>query len=622
MSTNNIGSANSMKNYVRFSGLISFFAVMFLVVVLLYLFAETIVKSTIEQVGGTMIGAEVNVASVDLQYSPLVLTINNLEATDAEQPSHNLFSVKQSKAGIDFWQYFLGKTIIEQLDVEQLELMTKRSRVGEVYRQKQSDESKHLIDESLLPAMDLQLPDIKSILDDSNLLTVKAAEQLQTSYDAEKLKLNALKEKLPSKATLAAYKIKIKNISKMKVKNLADFNKVKTEFENVKKEFNADKAIVKKAKKQFSDSKQRLVKKFSALKNAPKQDWQAIESKYQLDNVNTEDFAHILFGEQARGYYQKAKKLYLLIAPFINSDNTDHHEAQTQLSDQGRFIHFDEYSPLPDFLIKQAKLSIVLEQGNFDITAKELTHQHWYRNKASKVHIGSTNLTDGGDVSIDSQFEVTKNGDLSGEGQWLIKQLALKNLPLTDVESLALTLVEGRLSGSGNFTVNQDNNRGNNNIGSSRIESTNLESKNHFALTKASYQGKADSKFADILLDTFKATDEFTVDVKVVGAVEEPKWSISSSLDKVMKGALKKQIAKKLIEFKTQVNSGLNKKLAESLQLNNQQNAEFVNFEALLADTDNALDQLKNSDVVKQQKKKLQDKVKDKLKDKLSDLFG
>ena len=70
------------------------------------------------------------------------------------------------------------------------------------------------------------------------------------------------------------------------------------------------------------------------------------------------------------------------------------------------------------------------------------------------------------------------------------------------------------------------------------------------------------------------------------------------------------------------MNSGLNKKLAESLQLNNQQNAEFVNFEALLADTDNALEQLKNSDVVRQQKKKLQDKVKDKLKDKLSDLFG
>jgi uncharacterized protein (TIGR03545 family) len=610
-----------MKNYVRFSGVISFFAVMFLIVFLLYLFAETLVKSSIEQVGGTMAGAEVNIASVNLDYSPLRLTINNLEVTDAEQPSHNLFSIKQSKAGIDLWQFLLGKTIIEQLDVVKLELMTKRSYVGAVYSQNQTDEQQPLTVKSLLPAMDLQLPDIKSILDDSNLLTVKAAEQLQTSYDEEKLKLNALKEKLPNKAKLAAYKLKIKNISKMKVKNLADFNKVKTEFNNIKKDFNEDQETVKAAKTQFLTSKERLVKQLSTLKSAPKKDWQAIESKYQLDNVNTEDFAHILFGEKARGYYQKVEKLYQRIAPFLNSDNNVNEDKPGHLSAKGRFIHFDENSPLPEFLVKKAKLSMVLPQGNFEITAKELTHQHWYRNNPSTVHISSTNLTNGGDASMDGQFELAKKGDLSGEGQWLIKQFALQSMPLTDVKSLSLTLVEGKLSGSGDFTVNQDN-KVSKNTGSSRLESTNIESNSHFALANANYQGEADTKFTVILLDTFQSLDELTLDVNIVGAIEQPKLSISSSLDKAVKGAFKKQMAKKLTEFKTQVNSGLNEKLAQSLQLNNENNTELVNFEALLGDTDNALEQLKNSDVVKQQKKKLQDKAKDKLKSKLSDLFG
>jgi uncharacterized protein (TIGR03545 family) len=617
MSTNNVEAVKSIKNYVRFSGLISFFAVTLLVAFLLYLFAETLVKSAIEQVGGSMLGAEVNVASVDLEYSPLVLTINNLEVTDAEQPSHNLFSVKQSKAGIDLWQFLLGKTIIEQLDVVKLELMTVRGHVGEVYSQNQTDEQQPITVESLMPATDLQLPDIKSILDDSNLLTVKAAEQLQTSYDEEKLKLNALKEKLPSKAKLAAYKLKIKNISKMKVKNLDDFNKVKTEFDNIKKDFNDDQAIVKAAKTQFLSSKKRLVKHVSALKNAPKQDWQTIESKYQLETVNTEDFAHILFGEQARGYYQKAEKLYQRIAPFLNSDNKVNKDTQANLSAKGRFIHFDENSPLPEFLVKNAKLSIMLAQGDFEITAKELTNQHWYRNKASTVHISSTNLTNGGDFTMDSQFERAKNGDLSGEGQWLIKQFALQNMQLTDVKSLALTLIEGKLSGSGDFAVNQ-----NNDTGSTHTKSSNIVSNSHFVLANASYQGEADNKFAGILLDTFKSLDELTLNVNVVGDVEQPKFNMSSSLDKAVKVAFKKQIANKLIEFKTQVNSGLNEKLAQSLQLSNENDTELVNFEALLGDTNNALEQLKSSDVVKQQKKKLQDKAKDKLKSKLSDLFG
>lgn len=190
----------------------------------------------------------------------------------------------------------------------------------------------------------------------------------------------------------------------MKVKNLDDFNKVKAEFDSVKKEFNADQLIVKAANKKFLESKQRIVKQISTLKNAPKQDWQAIESKYQLNNVNTEDFAHILFGEKARGYYQKSEKLYQHIAPFLNSDNEINQDKQANLSAKGRFIHFDENSALPAFLVKKAKLSMVLEQGDFEISAKELTYQHWYRNNPSTVHISSTNLTNGGDVSMDSQF--------------------------------------------------------------------------------------------------------------------------------------------------------------------------------------------------------------------------
>jgi uncharacterized protein (TIGR03545 family) len=616
MSTNELGihnneSAKSMKKYIRFSGLISFFVVMLLIVVLLYLFAETLVKSTIEQVGGATLGAEVNVGSVVIEYSPLVLTVNNFEATDIEQPSYNLFSVKQAKAGINLWQYLLGKIIVEHLDVEQLELMTKRSHVGEVYRQNLNDEQQALKDEPIIPAMDLQLPDIKSILDDSNLLTVKAAEQLQASYDEEKLKLSALKEKLPSKEKLAEYQVKIENISKMKVKNLDDFNQVKAEFDTVKKEFNADQSIVKAAKKQFSESKQRIVKSISVLKNAPKQDWTTIENKYQLDNVSTEDFAHILFGEQARGYYQKAEKIYQLIAPFI-SDNDAFQDKKAQLNTEGRFIHFDENSPFPDFLVKQAKLSMLLEQGEFEITAKELTHQHWYRNKATKITLNSTHLANGGDVRVDSQFELTKEGQSLGQGQWLINQIVLQDMPLTEAKSLALTLIEGKLSGAGKFIANEENN----------IASSNIDSNNHFSITEATYQGETDTKFAAILLDTVKSLDELTLDLNVVGTVEQPKLNISSSLDNAVKGAFKQKIANKLTEFKTQVNSGLNEKLANSLKLNSQKENEFVNFEALLGDTDNALEQLQNSDVVKEQKKKLQDKAKDKLKGKLSDLFG
>ena len=52
------------------------------------------------------------------------------------------------------------------------------------------------------------------------------------------------------------------------------------------------------------------------------------------------------------------------------------------------------------------------------------------------------------------------------------------------------------------------------------------------------------------------------------------------------------------------------------MKLGDSSTAELLDLEALLTDTDKALEDLKNSDIVKQQQKKLENKVKNKAKDK------
>ena len=117
-----------------------------------------------------------------------------------------------------------------------------------------------------------------------------------------------------------------------------------------------------------------------------------------------------------------------------------------------------------------------------------------------------------------------------------------------------------------------------------------------------------------------------TVDVGVNGELSKPSFTIASSLNDALTGAFKQQVSAKLGGFKKKVNKGLNEKLTNALKLGNSQSAELLDLEALLTDSDKALADLKNSDIVKQQQKKLEDKVKDKakdkLKDKLGDLFG
>ncbi|KGJ89099.1 TIGR03545 family protein [Colwellia psychrerythraea] len=600
-----------MARFIRWQGIIAFIVLSALVVAFLYFFAETLVKKAIISSAESAFGAEVNLAEVKFGYSPLQVSVIGLQVTDKETPTQNLFSFDRATAGIDVWQYLFGKIIIDELEVSQLAFSSVRSQAGEVYLNDTVNEhgGDSLAEQgkALLPEVDMQLPDVKSLLNDSNLLTVKAGEQLKASYKTEQVKIKALKGQLPNKAKLKSYQDKVKNLGKMKVNSLADIEKIKTEFELIKAEFKADQALVKKAKKQVLDSKSLLAKQVNEITNAPTKDWQQIEKTYQLESIDTEDFAHILFGEQAREYVQKAKWAYEKVSPLMENMKGDSSEAKEKAHENGRFVYFKEDTPLPSILVKKALFSIQLEQGELMVTGSELTHQHWIRGQDSLINISSTS---NGELSLNSNFKLSKSGDFNAEGEWLVSDRSLANIQLTKSKALTLSLTAAKLNGKGSFS----------------LMNSEIEASNGVSLKQASYQGQAKSKMTKLLLDTIKSLDKLTVDVAVSGELSQPKFSIASSLNEALTGAFKQQVAGKLNDFKRKVNEGLNEKLANALKLGDSQTAELLDLEALLTDTDKALDDLKNSDIVKQQQKKLEDKLKnkakDKLKDKLGDLFG
>jgi len=605
-----------MKRFIRWQGLVAFVVLLGIVVGGLYFFAESLTKKAIIKSAEATFGAEVNISEVLLGYSPLKLTVVDLQVTDSEKPEQNLFSFKQAAASVDVWQYLFGKVIIDELEVSQLAFSTVRAKPGEVYLTSAADDSAaedSLADQAkeMLPEVDMKLPDVKTLLNDDNLITVKAGNALQQSYKVEQEKLAVLKAELPNKAKIKTYQNKVKALGKMKVNSLADIEKIKTEFEAIKAEFRADQALVKKAKKQVSASKTLLAQQLSTVKDGPAKDWQQIEKTYQLESIDTEDFAHILFGEQAREYVTKAKWAYEKVAPFISSSEDGKNTAASNVHAKGRFVYFKEDTPLPSMLIKKATFSVATPTSQFAIEASELTHQHWIRGKNSMLAIHSAS---NGEFNFKTQFNLAKSGDFNSDGNWSISNRTLSDTKLTDSKALTLSLTKAQLDANGDFSLIND-----------RVLAT-----NQLVLNKASYQGEAKSKLTKLLVDTVKSLDSLAIDVGINGLITKPELSISSSLNDALTGAFKEQVAGKLSEFKGKVNKGLNDKLANTLKLGDSQTAELLDLEALLTDTDKALIDLKNSDIVKQQQKKLEDKVKnkakdkveDKLKDKLGDLFG
>jgi len=604
-----------MARFIRWQGLATFIGLSILVSVFFYLFAESLAKKALISAAESAFGAEVNIEEVKLAYSPLQISVIDFQVTDKDMPSQNLFSFDRATAGVDVWQYLFGKIIIEDLEVSQLAFSNVRTQAGEVYLDSKAEDSQEdsLSEQAkaMLPEVDMKLPDVNTLLTDSNLLTVKATQELQGSYKTEQGKLKSLKAELPDKTKLKFYQDKVKALGKMKVNSLADIEKIKTEFEIIKGEFKADQALVKKAKQQVQQSKELLAQQLSKLKSAPSKDWQEIEKKYQLESIDTEDFAHILFGEQARGYIQKGQWAYEKIKPFMANMSQENVAEDKNSHAKGRFIYFKEETPLPSILIKKALFSVQLDQGDITVKGSELTHQHWIKGQESLLNISS--ITNG-ELIIESRFKLSQAGDFNATGHWIVTERALSNTNLTQSKALTLSLKEANLSGKGNFNlVNRD-----------------IVATNNLSLTQASYQGQANTKLTALLLDTIKSLDHLTVDAGVTGEISKPSLHISSSLNDALTGAFKQQVAGKLNDFKQKVNKGLNEKLANGLKLGDNQAAELLDLEALLTDTDKALADLKNSDIVKQQQTKLEDKIKnkakdkakDKLKKKLGDLFN
>ena len=140
------------------------------------------------------------------------------------------------------------------------------------------------------------------------------------------------------------------------------------------------------------------------------------------------------------------------------------------------------------------------------------------------------------------------------------------------------------------------------------------------------YTGTGTSHLSTLFIDTVQSLKTLALTITAKGKITDPRLSVSSPLDKELKKSMMKQVSNKLTGFKSDVVTGLNTKLTESLGFSREEEQSFVDVESLINDTDKALDNLMNSDVVKAKKKAFEDKQKkkleDKVKKKLGDLFG
>jgi len=606
-----------MKQWIRWSGLLGFVAVVAVLALFFFLAAGPLAKMAIESVGSKMADAKVEVDSVSFTVNPIGFELQDLTVANSDKPMENLLQFATAKAELELAPLLLGKAIIREMSVDGLEFDTPRTTSGALEKKKktakESASEQTSAEESKSSPLDMvELPSAQEILAREQLKTESAGEAFQQSYKQNKAAIDDAVAAVPDSRALAQYEDELKKITSGKLKSLDDFKQRKKQLDDLKKRFKADKEAVAAARKVIADAKDDIREKLVALKNAPGEDIDNIKDKYQINATGAANLSGLLFGSEAAEWAQKALFWYEKIQPYLAAE--EEKKAQEQEPEQirdGRFVHFPSADPWPEFLLRDAHITAQVPLGKLLISAEDITDQQKVLGRPANIVINGAELHDVQDLTadlvLDHRGKVGNDTLTVTAKDWHLKGMKL-GIGGTELES-AMAQLQG-------LAVVSDGR---------------LDARTDVQFGQADFGGKGNTTFAKELRHALAGIKEFEVHAKASGKLKSPKVELGSDLDTRLKSAFNQRLNEKQQELEQKLQARLQEKLQNYTGDYADQLAELNKMDGSLADKMNNLNKMASSDLedYEAQKKreaeekaaKKRDEAKDKVKDKLKSLF-
>lgn len=532
-------------------GFIAFIVISGLFTGFWFLFAETLSKRAIEHYGSQAIGAEVNVKSVSLALSPLSFDIQRIEVTDASQPEYNLVEIDQATARVHLWKLFAGKTYVELLALNGVQLNTQREQPGKIYlpetaapgQQTATQESQEA-KSSLSEASTDKLPNVDELLAREPLETYAAAKDLQAYYEQNSSQLKEAIDDLPSAEAVADYQSQISEVSDVdEVKTLEDFKAKQQAFNQLKAEIRAEQQAIVTAQTQVDEYHAGLQQRIGRLKNAPSQDIQHLTSKYSLDAEGASNLTQLIFGDQVGEWTEQAVAWYQKLQPYLakaaeksaqaDPESTAEEDAQ-QSRDHGRWIHFPGREPVPAFSIARLEGDISTSVRRFELRGADLTTEQKLLQRPATFALSHTYQQE--------QIELSGEINLLEEVPFIPFNIQGQNIPLSQyslvqTNELELSLAQSKLHIKG----------------SGRLDAEQIDSQFVSTFSQAEFQGQGQSGLSKELVMALSRINQFNATVTLQGKPYAPGFGVRSDLDGQLSKALGQRIAGQQAQFETEL---------------------------------------------------------------------
>tara|TARA_R110000737_G_scaffold78718_2_gene110420 strand:+ start:2376 stop:4139 length:1764 start_codon:yes stop_codon:yes gene_type:complete len=585
-----------MQKLIRWPGLIAFFVITGLIAAIAILFLDFWIKLAAEKSLESTTGAEVNIAQVTHTFSPFGVTLSGIQLTDPATPTQNQVQAQEITAQIELTPLLLRKIIIDDLTISGVQFAQPRESEGAVYRTATT-----AIKEELQEAFDPKnLPSVDEILAKSPLKTTKAVEQTQAAYKKHSEILKSKYTQLPSKDTLENYKKRVDAITNADYKNPLELAKAKEEFDALREEIKSDKAKLTEFKDAANAAKSEMAPTLAKLKSAPGEDYAQLQGLIAGDEGAIKDVTTMVFGEKAGEFSQYVLGAFDLAAPMLSKSKEELAEEQAY---NGRWIAFDDTAALPDFLVRNADISVKWQSESVLSVWHDITNQHDKIGRPTTFKVDSSASALWQSLKLNGDFWLNETG-VKANQDWNLRGLALADVSLLDQEKLSSKLRKGLLSSSGKASINKNVVSGTGNAALSQLQLTATGSNN----------------LTSVIAETLSGLSNLTINSDIGGTLGDISLSFSSDLDKQLATAMLSNLTgdqnSKLAELKQKLNA----KIEGPLGATDSEMSQWLDWEKLadgdLSSMQGMLDSKLNS-VVDNKKNELTDKLKDKLKGKL-----
>lgn len=618
-----------MKDWIRWPGLLTFTLLTAVIAGGFYFFAGTLLKAAIEHTGTDLVGAKVELDQADFSISPLGFDLYNLQVTNPDEPMVNIVQIAHINFHMNGLELLRLKVIIDEMNVEQVRLNTKRTRSGKIAEKpadKPEPDSPGTFD-FLMP--DVELPAVKDILDKETLESDRLVEKARLDLDKSKQEWDKKVAELPDKATFEAYGQTLKSIKPVKtgnkLKDLQALADAINELKKVKKNIKADVAKLNSASKALRQDIDLMKSNINAVAKAPKEDIERLKQKYSPSAAGAANISRALFGETAAYWTGITLEWYEKLAPVVlKAMKSDEKEEKAVPRNKGIDVKFKEHNPLPDFLIKTSHVSLALESGNLNGKVKDITNDQETLGRPLTFRFDADKMKNIDKIKFTGNFNHIKPGKSIDKTDLSLSGYQINNFVVAKSKSFPLSLNSAVM----NMQLNGELIQG--------VLKANLASTFKSANFAMNWKKKP-AKLVKVMGDALESVNAFNVNADLNGTLKDHDLNISSDLDNVVKAAMGKQFNQKVQKFEQELRDKVEQKtkaltarlesrLDKFRKIEDDLNAKKNQAQEKVKAIDARIDAFKKEKQAElnQKKQQLNDKKKkklDKLKDKLRDKF-